>query len=82
MPKAPDDHAQEIEAIAQRLQVIEYEKSQLLSRKAELESRSASLIATSSTLSPHTSAGREFYLYQAVTFAGVVTFYKSTLADL
>ena len=27
MPKAPDDHAQEVEAIAQRLQAIEYEKS-------------------------------------------------------
>ncbi|MCY4426127.1 MAG: DEAD/DEAH box helicase family protein [Halieaceae bacterium] len=42
----------EIDKINQRLQALEYEQSQLLSRKAELESVSANFIATSSTLSP------------------------------
>lgn len=53
MPKAPNDRTQELEAIEQRLQELEEEKSRLLSRKVELESRSSGLIATSSALSPH-----------------------------
>ncbi len=48
----PTDDRQEIEAINQRLQALEQERSRLLSRKEALESTASNLIATSSALAP------------------------------
>ena len=52
MSKKSDNVAQEIEAIERRLQMLEQEKLQLMSRKAELEPVTSQLIASSPTLSP------------------------------
>ena len=47
----PSNTSREIESINQRLQVLEEEKSRLVSRKTRLESTAPNLIAASSTLS-------------------------------
>lgn len=52
MSKNSDNMSQELEAINQRLQALEEERSRLLSRKVELESTASKLIAASSALAP------------------------------
>ena len=50
MNNDPANSSQELEAINQRLQALEDEKSQLLSRQAELEVAAGNLVASSSSL--------------------------------